>query len=57
MVEKEIYDELSNKFLQLEKHCISLEISIQQKEESLQTIKPCKNPEFPEFLEFFEIKI
>jgi hypothetical protein len=55
MVEKEIYDELSNKFLQLEKHCISLEISIQQKEESFQTIKPCKNPEFPEFREFFEI--
>jgi hypothetical protein len=62
MVKKEIYDELSNKFLQLEKHCISLEkhcisleISIQQKEESLQTIKPCKNLEFPEFREFFEI--
>ncbi|GKF43060.1 hypothetical protein Tco_0126402 [Tanacetum coccineum] len=34
MVEKEVYNELSNIFLQLEKHCISLEISIQQKEES-----------------------
>ncbi|GJR75118.1 hypothetical protein Tco_0087483 [Tanacetum coccineum] len=34
MVEKEVYNELSNRFLQLEKHCISLEISIQQKEES-----------------------
>ncbi|GKF58880.1 hypothetical protein Tco_0175666, partial [Tanacetum coccineum] len=31
---KRSYDELSNRFLQLEKHCISLEISIQQKEES-----------------------
>ncbi|GJR37594.1 hypothetical protein Tco_1213278 [Tanacetum coccineum] len=33
MVEKEVYNELSNRFLQLEKHCISLEISMQQKEE------------------------
>lgn len=55
MVEKKIYDELSNRFLQLEKHCISLEIAIQNMEESLQSNKPCKNPEFPEFLEFFEI--
>nr|GEY94509.1 reverse transcriptase domain-containing protein [Tanacetum cinerariifolium] len=36
MVEKEVYNELSNRFLQLEKHCISLEISIQQKEEGFQ---------------------
>nr|GFA76806.1 hypothetical protein [Tanacetum cinerariifolium] len=43
MVEKEVYNELSNRFLQLEKHCISLEISIQQKEESFQSNKPCKN--------------
>ncbi|GKB23694.1 hypothetical protein Tco_0863095, partial [Tanacetum coccineum] len=34
MVEKEVYNELSNRFLQLETHCISLEISIQQKEET-----------------------
>nr|GEW47058.1 hypothetical protein [Tanacetum cinerariifolium] len=40
MVEKEDYNELSNRFLQLEKHCFSLEISIQQKEESFQTYKP-----------------
>nr|GEX43560.1 hypothetical protein [Tanacetum cinerariifolium] len=37
MVEKEVYNELSNRFLQLEKHCFLLEISIQQKEESFQT--------------------
>ncbi|GKC74845.1 hypothetical protein Tco_1120728 [Tanacetum coccineum] len=43
MVEKEVYNELSNRFLQLEKHCISLEISMQQKEESFQSNKPCKN--------------
>ncbi|GKF58640.1 hypothetical protein Tco_0172177, partial [Tanacetum coccineum] len=55
MVEKEVYNELSNRFLQLEKHCISLEISMQQKEESFQSNKPCKNQESPEFCEFFEI--
>ncbi|GJS50254.1 hypothetical protein Tco_0600375 [Tanacetum coccineum] len=55
MVEKEVYNELSNRFLQLEKHCISLEISMQQKEESFQSNKPCKNQEHPEFCEFFEI--
>ncbi|GKF12336.1 hypothetical protein Tco_0050262 [Tanacetum coccineum] len=47
--------ELSKRFLQLEKHCISLEIQIQQKEESFQSNKPCKNQEFPEFREFFVI--
>ncbi|GKB08835.1 hypothetical protein Tco_0837147 [Tanacetum coccineum] len=40
MVKKEVYNELSNRFLQLEKYCISLEISIQQKEESFQSNKP-----------------
>ncbi|GJV42484.1 hypothetical protein Tco_1420924 [Tanacetum coccineum] len=55
MVDKEIYNELSKRFLQLEKHCISLEIQIQQKEESFQSNKPCKNQEFLEFREFFVI--
>ncbi|GJW17692.1 hypothetical protein Tco_0025128 [Tanacetum coccineum] len=55
MVEKEVYNELSNRFLQLEKHCISLEISMQQKEEIFQSNKPCKNQDAPEFCEFFEI--
>ncbi|GJW88898.1 hypothetical protein Tco_0164238 [Tanacetum coccineum] len=55
MVEKEVYNELSNRFLQLEKHCILLEISMQQKEESFQSNKPCKNQESPKFREFFEI--
>ncbi|GKB97244.1 hypothetical protein Tco_0983381 [Tanacetum coccineum] len=55
MVEKEVYYELSNRFLQLEKHCISLEISMQQKGESFRSNKPCKNQESPEFHEFFEI--
>nr|GEZ18598.1 hypothetical protein [Tanacetum cinerariifolium] len=55
MVEKEIHNELSNRFLQLEKYCISLEISIQQKEESFQSNKPCKNRDSSEFHEFFMI--
>ncbi|GKC62015.1 hypothetical protein Tco_1089613 [Tanacetum coccineum] len=55
MVEKEVYNELSNRFLQLEKHCISLEISMQQKKESFQSKKPCKNQDSPKFCEFFEI--
>ncbi|GJV34261.1 hypothetical protein Tco_1394661 [Tanacetum coccineum] len=55
MVEKEVYNELSNRFLQLEKQCISLEISIQQKEESFQCNKLCKNQDSPEFCEFYEI--
>nr|GEW30661.1 UBN2 domain-containing protein [Tanacetum cinerariifolium] len=40
MVEKEVYNKRLNRFLQLEKHCISLEFSIQQKEESFQSNKP-----------------
>ncbi|GJY10033.1 hypothetical protein Tco_0378218 [Tanacetum coccineum] len=55
MVEKEVYNELSNRFLQLEKHCISLEISMQQKQEIFQSNKPYKNQESPKFCEFFEI--
>nr|GEU74892.1 hypothetical protein [Tanacetum cinerariifolium] len=55
MVKKEVYNELSNKCLQLEEHCISLEISIQQKEKSFQSNKPCKNQDALEFCELFEI--
>ncbi|GJU93685.1 hypothetical protein Tco_1318441 [Tanacetum coccineum] len=55
MIEKETYNELSCMFLLLEKHCISLEISMQQKEENFQSNKPCKNQDAPEFCEFFEI--
>ncbi|GJS56769.1 hypothetical protein Tco_0651553 [Tanacetum coccineum] len=54
MVEKEVYNELSNRFLQLEKHCISLEISMQQKEESFQS-NNMYNQDAPEFCEFFKI--
>ncbi|GKA35903.1 hypothetical protein Tco_0722394 [Tanacetum coccineum] len=55
MIEKETYNELSRRFLLLEKHCISLKISIHNKEENFQSNKPCKNQDAPEFREFFEI--
>ncbi|GJT62919.1 putative reverse transcriptase domain-containing protein [Tanacetum coccineum] len=52
MVEKEVYNELSNRFLQLEKHCISLEISMQQKEESFQSNKPFTPHYLPKVREY-----
>ncbi|GJU42492.1 hypothetical protein Tco_1195449 [Tanacetum coccineum] len=55
MIEKETYNELSHRFLLLEKHCISLELEIQQKDVSFQSNKPGKNQDAPEFHEFFEI--
>ncbi|GJX19409.1 hypothetical protein Tco_0222086 [Tanacetum coccineum] len=48
MIKKEMYNELSHRFLLLEKHCISLELEIQQKDASSQK-------DAPEFHEFFEI--
>ncbi|GKC38666.1 hypothetical protein Tco_1051050 [Tanacetum coccineum] len=47
MIEKEIYNELSHKFLLLEKHCISLELEIQQKDASFQSNKPESAPAKP----------
>ncbi|GJS68336.1 hypothetical protein Tco_0682901 [Tanacetum coccineum] len=55
MIKKEKYNELSHRFLLLEKHCISLELDIQQKDASFQSNKPGKNQNAPEFREFFEI--
>ncbi|GKC02507.1 hypothetical protein Tco_0994117 [Tanacetum coccineum] len=55
MVEKEVYNELLKRFSRLEQHCISLEIFVQQKIESLHNDKPCQNQDVPEFREFFEI--
>ncbi|GKC32546.1 hypothetical protein Tco_1039840 [Tanacetum coccineum] len=43
MVAKEVYNELSKRFSRLEKHCISLEISVQQSKESVQNDRPCHN--------------
>ncbi|GKC40077.1 hypothetical protein Tco_1052461 [Tanacetum coccineum] len=55
MIEKETYNELSRRFLLLEKLVFSLEISIHNKEESFQSNKPCKIQDAPEFCEFFKI--
>ncbi|GJY72193.1 hypothetical protein Tco_0475896 [Tanacetum coccineum] len=55
MVEKAVYNKLSNKCTRLEKHCISLEIKVQQNKESFHNDRPCKNQDAPEFPEFFEI--
>nr|GEW28346.1 hypothetical protein [Tanacetum cinerariifolium] len=52
MAEKEVYNELSNRFLQPEKHYFSLEISIQQKEESFQTNKPSHSRNSSSILDF-----
>ncbi|GJR40069.1 retrovirus-related pol polyprotein from transposon TNT 1-94 [Tanacetum coccineum] len=55
MIEKETYNELSHRFLLLEKHYISLELEIQQKDASFQSNKPGKNQDALEFHEFFRI--
>jgi hypothetical protein len=39
----------------LEKHCISLEIAMQQNEEQFLINQPHKNPELPEVREYFMI--
>ncbi|GJX53610.1 hypothetical protein Tco_0281979, partial [Tanacetum coccineum] len=55
MVEKAVYNELSNKCSRLEKCCISHEIKVQQNQESFHNDIPRKNQDAPDFLEFFEI--
>ncbi|GKB45337.1 hypothetical protein Tco_0896090 [Tanacetum coccineum] len=55
MVEKVVYNELSNRCSRLENWCISLEIKLQQSKESFQNNKPSNNQEAPEFQEFFQI--
>ncbi|GKA15414.1 hypothetical protein Tco_0695161 [Tanacetum coccineum] len=55
MIETDVFIELSKSYSQLEKHCISLEITVQQNKESFQNDKPCENPNALEFREFFEI--
>ncbi|GJT47753.1 hypothetical protein Tco_0973910 [Tanacetum coccineum] len=54
-VKNKSFNELSKRFSELEKHCISLELSSQQRNERFQNDKPCKNQDAPEFPEFFEI--
>ncbi|GJV36755.1 retrovirus-related pol polyprotein from transposon TNT 1-94 [Tanacetum coccineum] len=55
MVEKVVFQELSNKYSQLEQHCISLEIATQQSQEIFQNNRNCQNQDVLEFKEFFAI--
>ncbi|GJS44097.1 hypothetical protein Tco_0569140, partial [Tanacetum coccineum] len=55
MVEKGVYNELSNTCSKLEKRCITLEIKLHQSKESFQNNKPCNNQDAPEFQEFLII--
>lgn len=50
-----IFKELSNRFSQLEKHCISLEIAMQQNKEQFLINQPRKNSDLPELREYFMI--
>ncbi|GJT94688.1 hypothetical protein Tco_1090206 [Tanacetum coccineum] len=54
-VENKSFNELSKKFAELEQHCISLELSLQHKNEAFQHNRPCKNHDAYEFPNFFKI--
>ncbi|GKA77294.1 hypothetical protein Tco_0783755 [Tanacetum coccineum] len=53
MVDKAVYNELSNACSKLETRCIYLEVKLQQIKESFQNNRPCNNQD--EFQEFFII--
>ncbi|GKD48358.1 retrovirus-related pol polyprotein from transposon TNT 1-94 [Tanacetum coccineum] len=55
MVEKAVYNELSNQCSKLENRCISLEIKLQQRKEIFQNNRPPLNQNAPEFQDFFQI--
>ncbi|GJZ40217.1 hypothetical protein Tco_0586780 [Tanacetum coccineum] len=52
MTEKAVYNELSKRCSRLENRCISLEIKLQQKQESFQTNRPSHNQDAPGFKDF-----
>ncbi|GJV39694.1 retrovirus-related pol polyprotein from transposon TNT 1-94 [Tanacetum coccineum] len=51
---KQVYNDLLINYSQLEKHCISLEVSNQLKHEVFQNDESCANQNAPDFLEYFE---
>nr|GEV85111.1 hypothetical protein [Tanacetum cinerariifolium] len=51
---KQAYNDLLNKYSQLEKHCISLEVSIQLKQEVFQSDESCVCQNAPEMPEYFK---
>ncbi|GJX65069.1 integrase, catalytic region, zinc finger, CCHC-type containing protein [Tanacetum coccineum] len=52
---KQAYIDLLKNHSQLEKHCISLEVSIQLKQEVFQNVESCVNQNAVEIQEYFEI--
>ncbi|GJR40554.1 hypothetical protein Tco_1216238 [Tanacetum coccineum] len=55
MIDKAVYNELSNRCFRLENQCISLEIKLHQNKESFQNQRPPLNQNAQEFKEFFTI--
>ncbi|GJR36656.1 hypothetical protein Tco_1212340 [Tanacetum coccineum] len=59
MIEKDVYDELSKRFSTLEKHYISLELSMQLNQQIFQNKQSCENQNalaFPEYYKINELK-
>ncbi|GJV63268.1 retrovirus-related pol polyprotein from transposon TNT 1-94 [Tanacetum coccineum] len=54
-VKKEIYDKLFKRFTTLEKHCISLEVDTQLKQEIFQKDRSISNQSAPSFDQLFEL--
>ncbi|GJX20026.1 retrovirus-related pol polyprotein from transposon TNT 1-94 [Tanacetum coccineum] len=52
---KQAYNDLLKNYTQLEKHCISLEVSMQLKQEVFQNDESCVNQNAAEISEYFEI--
>ncbi|GJU51799.1 retrovirus-related pol polyprotein from transposon TNT 1-94 [Tanacetum coccineum] len=50
------YKDLLKNYSQLEKHCISLEATIQLNQEIFQKDKPCDNPDIPKYFEINNLK-
>ncbi|GJV70864.1 retrovirus-related pol polyprotein from transposon TNT 1-94 [Tanacetum coccineum] len=48
-------EKIKKKFAELVRHCISLELSLKQRNKVFQNNRPCQNQDAPEFPEFFEI--
>ena len=55
MIEQEVFIELSKRYSQLEQHCISLEMAMQQSKESFQNNSQSINQDVPDFQELFQI--
>ncbi|GKD25888.1 hypothetical protein Tco_1232102 [Tanacetum coccineum] len=55
MIEQDVFIELLKSYSKLEKHFISLEITMQQSKERFQNDQLCENQDSPEFHEFFKI--